>query len=296
MVPLQELELHLKTLGECLQRYQALNHICKQSNWWARRPGSCKAREVQPALALCHSAKLSVCVSVTIYVLWVWFIVVCQVTQAFSNIKAPACQKQVQIQTLWGGSLHQRSSWCWPRFEDSPPQSTQYVEPLEVVNRVVAKLNIDWPAEKPAELQKSKLDECFLRTKPLPPCLSLPFFENHSRPAYSSSDYYVNVTGLGECGNRTMPRVEQTLAIHLSPGMASSLKAPVLPSKPIRTTSALVGKGVLSSASGWCVSAHYVSVTGIPSQPAKIARRRLATQVRRYLKTKDYCLFSYSCH
>ncbi len=40
-----------------------------------------------------------------------------------------------------------------------------------------------------------------------------------------------------------MPRVEQTLASYLSPDAASSLKAPSLPSKPLRTTSALVGKG-----------------------------------------------------
>ncbi len=48
------------------------------------------------------------------------------------------------------------------------------------------------------------------------------------------------MAGLSECGYRAMPRVEQTL---LSPGVASSLKAPVLPSKPLCTTSALVGKG-----------------------------------------------------
>ncbi len=59
---------------------------------------------------------------------------------------------------------------------DSPPQSPQYEEILEVVTHAVAKLNIDWPAEKQAEPQKSKLDERFLRTKPLPPRLSLPFF------------------------------------------------------------------------------------------------------------------------
>ncbi len=81
--------------------------------------------------------------------------------------------------------------------EYSAPQSPQYEELLEVVTRVVAKLNIDWPTEKQAELQKSKLDEHFLRTKPLPPRRRLPFFPistqrcrgrggNHSRPTYSS--------------------------------------------------------------------------------------------------------------
>ncbi len=51
------------------------------------------------------------------------------------------------------------------------------------------------------------------------------------------------MAGLSECGYRAMPRVEQTLASYMSPGAASSLKAPVLPSKPLQTTSALVGKG-----------------------------------------------------
>ncbi len=56
-----------------------------------------------------------------------------------------------------------------------------------------------------------------------------------------------------------MPRVEQTLASYLSPGVASSLKAPVLPSKPLRTTSALVGKGYAAAGqAGACL--HTMSV------------------------------------
>ncbi len=57
------------------------------------------------------------------------------------------------------------------------------------------------------------------------------------------SDYYGNVAGTSERGYRAMPRVEQTLASYLSPDAASSLKAPTLPTKPLRTSSALVGKG-----------------------------------------------------
>ncbi len=52
-----------------------------------------------------------------------------------------------------------------------------------------------------------------------------------------------------------MPKVEQTLASYLSPHVASSLKAPALPTKPLRTTSTLVGRGVLGSRSSRCVSA-----------------------------------------
>ncbi len=67
------------------------------------------------------------------------------------------------------------------------------------------------------------------------------------------------MAGLSDCGYRAMPRVEKTLASYLSPGVASSLKAPVLPSKPLRTTSALVGKGYAAAGqAGACL--HTMSV------------------------------------
>ncbi len=136
---------------------------------------------------------------------------------------------------------------------DEPPQSAQYEELVEVITRAVAKLHLEWPAEKQAEPSKSKLDERFLRSKPLPPRRGLSFFPDlHSevsrswgRP-YSARLFspslvdYSNVSGLNY---RAMPRVEQRLASYLSPAVASSLKAPALPTKPLRTTSALVGKG-----------------------------------------------------
>ncbi len=100
-------------------------------------------------------------------------------------------------------------------IEDSPPQFPQYEKLLEVVIRVVAKLSIDWPAEKLSEPQKSKLDERFPHTKLLPPRWSLPFFPNlHTevsrlwRKPFSAClfipafDYYGNVAGLSECGYR----------------------------------------------------------------------------------------------
>ncbi len=39
-----------------------------------------------------------------------------------------------------------------------------------------------------------------------------------------------------------MPKVEETLASYLSPESSSSARFPVLPTKPVRTISALVGK------------------------------------------------------
>ncbi len=74
------------------------------------------------------------------------------------------------------------------------------------------------------------------------------------------------MAGLSECGYIAKPRVEQTLAGYLSPVAVSSLKAPVLPSKLLRTTSALVGKGyTVAGQAGACV-------TGVPSRPAKRTR------------------------
>ncbi len=43
-----------------------------------------------------------------------------------------------------------------------------------------------------------------------------------------------------------MPRAEQTLASYLSPESSSSLKAPTLPTKLLRTTSGLVGKAFMA--------------------------------------------------
>ncbi|KAL0151599.1 hypothetical protein M9458_053116, partial [Cirrhinus mrigala] len=136
---------------------------------------------------------------------------------------------------------------------EEAPLSLQYEELLEVVTRVVAKLKIDWPAESQTEPQKSKLDERFLRSRPHSARRSLPFFPDlHTEVSRSwstpfsarlfipASYNYGNVAGLDERSYRAMLRVEQMLASYLSPGSASSLKAPAPPSKPLRVTSALV--------------------------------------------------------
>ncbi len=138
----------------------------------------------------------------------------------------------------------------------SPSLSPQYEELVEVITRAVAKLNIDWPAECQIEPQRGKLDERFLQFKTPPPHRSLPFFPDlHTEVSRSwarpfsarlfvpSFDYYGNVAGTSERGYRAMPWVEQMLASYLSPDATSSLKAPTLPSKPLRTSSALMGKG-----------------------------------------------------
>ncbi|KAL0160072.1 hypothetical protein M9458_043797, partial [Cirrhinus mrigala] len=209
IVPLQELELRPKTLWKRLWRNHALN-TCNLANRRTIRHGRMTSSTRKHKSTFCLSAEQSMCV----------------LSPSFF------------VQVL------------------ASPQSVQYEELLEVVTRAVAKLNIDWPAEEKAAPQKSKRDERFLRSKPPSPRRSLPFFpdlhkeilRSWARP-YSArlfvptSDYYGNMAGLDERAYKAMPRVEQTLASSLSPCAASSLKAPTLSSKPLRTTSAHVGKG-----------------------------------------------------
>ncbi|KAI2667130.1 Transposon Ty3-G Gag-Pol polyprotein [Labeo rohita] len=155
---------------------------------------------------------------------------------------------------------------------EETPQSVQYEELLEVVTRAVEKLKIDWPAESQAEPQRSRLDERFLKSRPPSARRSFPFFPDlHTEVSRSwnspfsarlfvpASYNYGSVVGLDERGYRAMPRVEQTLASYLSPGSASSLKAPALPTKPLRVTSALFGKGYTAAGqAGACL--HTMSV------------------------------------
>jgi hypothetical protein len=138
----------------------------------------------------------------------------------------------------------------------APPPSPQYEELVEVITRAAAKLVIDWPAECTVEPRRGKLDERFLRFQTSPPHRSLPFFPDlHTEVSRSwgkpfsarlfapPHGFHGRVLGAGQRGYGAMPRVEQTLASYLSPDAASSLKAPTLPTKPLRTSSALVGKG-----------------------------------------------------
>ncbi|KAI2663885.1 Transposon Ty3-G Gag-Pol polyprotein [Labeo rohita] len=120
------------------------------------------------------------------------------------------------------------------------PSFPQYEELLEVVTRAHAGAFLFFP-DLHTEVSRS---------------WNNPF---SSRLFIPASYNYGHVGGLDERGYRAMPRVEQTLASYLSPAAASSLKAPVLPSKPLRVTSALVGKGYTAAGqAGACL--HTMSV------------------------------------
>jgi hypothetical protein len=144
--------------------------------------------------------------------------------------------------------------------DDSPPRVPAYEELVEVVSRAVAHLKIDWPQDKQEVQVKSKLDERFLQHREQPHHRGLPFFPDlhtevckswgkphSSRVSNPTVLKYSSIVGARENGYGMMLRVEQPLASYLSPESASSLKAPVLPTKPCRDTSSLVGRAYMAA-------------------------------------------------
>ncbi|CAM4721262.1 unnamed protein product [Leuciscus chuanchicus] len=140
--------------------------------------------------------------------------------------------------------------------ECSPARISGDEELMEVLTRAVAKLNIEWPTDNVDIVQKkSLLDERFLPSKTRPPRRELPFFPDlHTEVSRSwikpasfrvhspQTLNYSNIKDISHYGYLTMPPAEETLASYLSPESSSSLKAPTLPTKPLKATSMMVGK------------------------------------------------------
>ncbi len=130
-----------------------------------------------------------------------------------------------------------------------------------MLSRATEKLALDWPDE-PRESRASKLDERFLSgAHSKPERRKLPFFSDlhreisgswkqpfSSRLTNAAAADFTNLVGSVEQGYTAMPVIEDTLASHLSPSLAPSWKSrPLLPSKPCRTTSALIGKSYIAA-------------------------------------------------
>ncbi len=125
----------------------------------------------------------------------------------------------------------------------------------------LVKQALDWPDE-PRESQPSKLDERFLSgPNSRPERRKLPFFSDlhheisrswkqpfSSRLTNAAAADFTNLVGSVEQGYTAIPVVEDTLASHLSPSLAPSWKSrPLFPTKPCRTTSALIGKSYIAA-------------------------------------------------
>ncbi len=139
-------------------------------------------------------------------------------------------------------------------FEPSQPACPTYGELMEVMNRATARLDLQWRHEK-GEIAHGRLDERFLSEHNRPVPVSLPFLPDlHSEiervwdKPYSARIHryqhtnYANIEGMREHGYPSMPPIEETLASYLLAGVTSTLKAPALPSKPLRETSHLNGR------------------------------------------------------
>ncbi len=152
-----------------------------------------------------------------------------------------------------------------PALADALPPSGQearpsaaYSELVDVLSRATEKLALDWPDES----RTLKLDERFLSgAHSKPERRKLPFFSDlhqeisrswkqpfYSRLTNAAAADFTNLVGSVEQGYTAMPVVEDTLASHLSPSLAPSWKSrPLLPSKPCRTTSALIRKSYIAA-------------------------------------------------
>ncbi|MGL5882283.1 MAG: hypothetical protein ACRCY0_03465, partial [Synechococcus elongatus] len=136
----------------------------------------------------------------------------------------------------------------------SKPPGPAYVELLEVVERAAGRLQLPWECVR-REPVRGRLDEWFLSDhNPIIPA-SLPFLPDLHvevkkawKNPYSARIHlhqrgnFADVEDLGQHGYVSMPPIDETFANYLVAGRAPTLKAPVLPSKPLKVTSRLNGR------------------------------------------------------
>ncbi len=146
------------------------------------------------------------------------------------------------------------------------------------MEHATARLDLQWRHEE-GGVARSRLDERFLSGHNLPAPVSLPFLPDlHNEivkpwdKPYSARIHrykhanYADIEGMREHGYASMPPIEGTLASYLSAGGTSTLKAPALPSKPLKDGRmvSLEWSGIRGSRSGRCCSAHDGSIAGVP--------------------------------
>ncbi len=216
-----------------------------------------------------------------------------------------------------------------PALADALPLSGQEAQPsaayselVDVLSRATEKLSLDWPDE-PRKSQASKLDERFLNgPNSRPEWRKLPFFGDlhqeisrswkqpfSSHLTNAAAADFTNLVGSVEQGYTAMPVVEDTLASHLSPSLAPSWKScPLLPTKPCRTSSALIGKSyIVAGQAGMALhtmailQAYQADVlkemdegTGLTPEAVKEVRGNDSNRVRSLLIFHSYCV-KYRC-
>ncbi|CAM4467978.1 unnamed protein product [Leuciscus chuanchicus] len=138
--------------------------------------------------------------------------------------------------------------------ESSRPSCPVYAELVEVMGRATDTLQLPWRRVR-EETARGRLDDRFLPSHRPPAQVSLPFLpdlHNEIKKAWKNPfsarihphqrGSFAAVDGIAEHGYVPMPPVDETLANYLVSGQTSTLRAPTLPSKPLKTSSRLNGR------------------------------------------------------
>ncbi|XDV17755.1 hypothetical protein PO909_023574 [Leuciscus waleckii] len=138
--------------------------------------------------------------------------------------------------------------------EPSQPPCPVYAELLDVMERATDRLQLPWRRVR-GEVARGRLDDRFLPGRRPPAQASLPFLpdlhteiERAWKNPYSARIHrhqrasFADVEGIGEYGYVSMPPIDESFANHLVSGRASTLSAPALPSRPLKTTARLNGR------------------------------------------------------
>lgn len=136
------------------------------------------------------------------------------------------------------------------------PLNPAYGELLDVMPHTTTRLDLAWGVGDRKRLMVDLMSISCRAIIVLPPWAS-PFF-----PISHGSGEIME--GFSERGCVRMSPVEEALVSYLSQGKSSSLKAPVLSSKPLQTTLCL--NGVYGSRSGLWGLKHYGCVAGLPGR------------------------------
>jgi hypothetical protein len=142
------------------------------------------------------------------------------------------------------------------QLDPEPPQPPcpVYAELVDVMERAADRLQLPWQRAR-GETARGRLDDRFLPGHRPPAQVSLPFLPDlHAevRKAWKNPfsarihqhqrASFADVEGIEEHGYVSMPPIDETFANYLVSGRASTLRAPTLPSKPLKTSARLNGR------------------------------------------------------
>ncbi len=147
-------------------------------------------------------------------------------------------------ETAKGRGLQRPTPSSWTCFR-APPRSLRWIGPMSPASLELRNSTIASSSARIPSLKGGKLPFFSDLHREISSSWKQPF---SSRLTNAAAADFTNLVGSVEQGYTAMPVIEDTLASHLSPSLAPSWKSrPLLPSKPCRTTSALIGKSYIAA-------------------------------------------------